>query len=113
MEPETNMYGAYIDASDYTNRLIHTRPSTNSGGIFSQISSGSTNIYDPFDGLAKKVTELEIQSNQQGLVIKLLRLKIHALEGKFTQEEVANIRKMIMSEDEGSRTLADSIIENA
>lgn len=54
-----------------------------------------------------------MQSNQQGLIIKLLRLKIHALEGKFTQEEVANIRKMIMSEDEGSRTLADSIIENA
>jgi hypothetical protein len=35
------------------------------------------------------------------------------MEGKFTQEEVANIRKMIMSEDEASRTLADSIIENA
>ncbi len=114
MEPENSMYGAYIDASDYTNHLIHTRPSTNNGqGIFSQISSGSSNIYDPFDGLAKKVTELEMQSNQQGLIIKLLRLKIHALEGKFTQEEVANIRKMIMSEDESSRTLADSIIENA
>ena len=42
-----------------------------------------------------------------------MRLKILALEGKFTQEEVTNIRKMIMSEDESSRTLADSIIENA
>jgi hypothetical protein len=34
------------------------------------------------------------------------------LEGKFTKEEVSNIRKMLMSEDEASRTLADSIIEN-
>jgi len=91
-----------------SNTSIH-----NGQGLWSQISSSSTNPYDPFDDLAKKVTELEMQANQQGLVIKLLRLKIHALEGKFTQEEVANIRKMIMSEDEGSRTLADSIIENA
>jgi hypothetical protein len=112
MEPKNNMYGAYIDASDYTNHLIHTLPSTNQG-IFSQMSSGSTNTYDPFNSLEAKVDELRTQINTQGLVIKLLRLKIHGLEGKFTQEEVANIRKMIMSEDEGSRTLADSIIENA
>jgi hypothetical protein len=42
-----------------------------------------------------------------------MRLKILGLEGKFTQEEISNIRKMLMSEDEASRTLADSIIENA
>ena len=42
-----------------------------------------------------------------------MRLKLLAIEGKFTQEEVANIRKMIMSEDEAARTLAESIIQNA
>jgi hypothetical protein len=35
------------------------------------------------------------------------------MEGKFTQEEVSNIRKMLMSEDEASKTLASTIIENA
>ncbi len=114
MKNKSNMYGGYIDASDYSPLTSNTGTVTGTGnGLWSQISSGSSTPYDPFDGLAKKVTELEMQSNQQSLVIKLLRLKIHALEGKFTQEEVANIRKMIMSEDEGSRTLADSIIENA
>jgi hypothetical protein len=42
-----------------------------------------------------------------------MRLKILGIEGKFTQEEMSNIKKMLMSEDEASRTLADSIIENA
>jgi hypothetical protein len=35
------------------------------------------------------------------------------MEGKFTQEEISNIRKMLMSNDEASITVADSIIENA
>jgi hypothetical protein len=35
------------------------------------------------------------------------------MEGKFTQEEISNIKKMFMSEDKAARTLADSIIENA
>lgn len=86
---------------------------SNGQGLWSQISSGSSKPYDPFNDLEKKVEELEMQANQQALVIKLMKLKIHALEGKFTQEEVANIRKMMISEDEASRTLADSIIENA
>ena len=45
--------------------------------------------------------------------LKLSRLKILALEGKFNQEEVVNIRKMLMSKDEASITLADLMIENA
>ena len=44
---------------------------------------------------------------------KFLRLKILSMEGKFSQDEVTNIRKMLISEDESSRTLAESIIENA
>jgi hypothetical protein len=67
-------------------------------------------IRDPYDDnlvkLEKKMQILELQYT-------ILRLKVLGMEGKFTQEEVANIRKMIMSEDEASRTLANSIIENA
>jgi hypothetical protein len=44
---------------------------------------------------------------------KLLKLKILSLEGKFTQEEVANIKMMLMSEDDASVNLANTIIENA
>jgi hypothetical protein len=85
-----------------------------SNGIWSQLQSGIGNTYhsaiDPFEDnvlkLEKKIQTLELQYT-------LLRLKVLGMEGKFTQEEVANIRKMIMSEDEASRTLADSIIENA
>jgi hypothetical protein len=76
-------------------------------GAWGQINS--TMPYDPqpspVSNLISRIEKLEL--NQ-----KLLRLKIHGLEGKFTQEEVSNIRKMLMSEDEASRTLADSIIEN-
>ena len=110
MEPENNMYGDRIDISDYS--ALNSNTFT-SNGIWSQISSGSSQPYDPFDGLAKRVEDLERQADTQALTIKLMKLKIHALEGRFTQEEVANIRKMLMSEDESSRTLADSIIENA
>lgn len=114
MNNKSNMYGGYIDTSDYSPLTSNTGTVTGTGnGLWSQISSGSSTPYDPFNGLEAKVEELRTQIDTQGLVIKLLRLKIHGLEGKFTQEEVANIRKMIMSEDEASRTLADSIIENA
>jgi hypothetical protein len=102
-----------ILVNDPTSTLNTCGTLTNGQGLWSQISSGSTKTYDPFNGLEAKVEELRNQIDTQGLVIKLLRLKIHGLEGKFTQEEVANIRKMIMSEDEASRTLADTIIENA
>jgi hypothetical protein len=79
-----------------------------------QITSGLGifNSYEPMD-VESTVVKLQKQLDDQSLTIKLMRLKILGLEGKFTQEEVANIRKMIMSEDEASRTLADSIIENA
>lgn len=96
-------------------QVINTLPpTTHSGqGLWSQIQHGSSGPYHAVDPIESKLRELELQAEQQALTIKLMRLKIHALEGKFTQEEVVNIRKMIMSEDEASRTLADSIIENA
>jgi hypothetical protein len=101
-----NNYGGYIDISDYT--------SHNGQGLWSQIQPGSTNPYhasiDPYE---TEIQKLQKQLDDHTVTIKIMRLRILSLEGKFTQEEVANIRKMIMSEDEASRTLADSIIENA
>jgi hypothetical protein len=89
-------------------------PSGTGNGLWSQIQQGSTGPYhvgiDPFEDnfikLEKKMQTLELQYT-------LLKLKVLCMEGKFTQEEVTNIRKMLMSEDEASRTLANTIIENA
>jgi hypothetical protein len=88
-------------------KVINTLPgSTITGnGIFDQMTTTDT-YRDPIADLYARITKLELNE-------KLLRLKILGLEDKFTQEEISNIRKMLMSEDEASRTLADSIIENA
>jgi hypothetical protein len=75
-------------------------------GIYNSPPSFSSVTIDPITHLTERLNKLELDN-------KLLRLKILSLEGKFTQEEVANIRKMLMAEDESSKTLADSIIENA
>jgi len=97
-------------------QVINTLPpTTHSGqGLWSQIQHGSSGPYhastDPYE---TQVEKLQKQLDDHALTIKIMRLRILSLEGKFTQEEVVNIRKMIMSEDEASRTLADSIIENA
>ena len=95
----------------YNNTLEHsiygTISTTTAKGLWSQITADDSNVYKtPTALLEERMDKLELDN-------KLLRLKILGMEGKFTQEEVANIRKMIMSEDEASRTLADSIIENA
>lgn len=88
-------------------KIITTDTSTSTGnGYFDQMTTGRSTFSDPHTDLYARIEKLEL--NQ-----KLLRLKILSLEGKFTQDEISNIRKMIMSEDESSRTLADSIIENA
>jgi arsenite-transporting ATPase len=63
-------------------------------------------FYEELEALEKKMHTYELQTTR-------LKLKVLGMEGKFTQEEVTNIRKMIMSEDEASRTLANTIIENA
>lgn len=60
----------------------------------------------PIQDIESRLKKLETDN-------KFLRLKILSMEGKFTQEEVINIRKMLISEDESSRTLAESIINNA
>ena len=78
--------------------------------VGSQINS--TLPYDPIPSISPSLSELVNRLNKLELDNKCLRLKVLGLEGKFTKEEVSNIRKMLMSEDEASRTLADSIIEN-
>lgn len=94
---------------------LPTQVTTTTGnGLWSQINptqhpyKGS--IEDPWE---KRLRHMEEDMKLLKTEIKLSRLKILSLEGKFNQEEVANIRKMIMSDDEAARTLADSIIENA
>lgn len=89
-------------------QVINTIPNTahNGQGLWSQINSSGNTLRDPYTDLYARIDKLERNE-------KLLRLKILGLEGKFDKEEVANLRKMIMSEDEAARTLADSIIENA
>ena len=114
--PKSNFAQSVLvnDPTTVINTLPHKTPNYGQG-LWSQIQHGSTVPYigpleDPFES---KLEVLEKQVEAQALTIKIMRLKLLAIEGKFTQEEVANIRKMIMSEDEASRTLADSIIENA
>lgn len=79
-----------------------------------QLKTGTTvsniDIEDPWE---KKLRLLEEEITVLRTDLKLSRLKILALEGKFNQEEVVNIRKMLMSKDEASITLADLMIENA
>jgi hypothetical protein len=110
MEPKNSTYADGTLIMDPT-QVIH--PSydsintlTSGNGLWSQINNTSTTIRDPYADLYTRINKLELNE-------KLLRLKILGLEGKFDKEEVANIRKMLMSEDEASKTLADSIIENA
>jgi hypothetical protein len=80
---------------------------TTSDGLFNIVTTGTNNTYETASyKMDKKLDKLELD-------IKLLRLKLLHLENKFTKDEVTNIRKMLMSEDEASRTLAESIIENA
>jgi hypothetical protein len=104
-----NMQGIYV--SD-PNKVINTIPrNTNmtADGIFSRLQAQMP--YDPvptttLSEIVGRVERLEFEN-------KCLRLKIACMEGKFSQEEVTNIRKMLMSQDESSVTLAETIIDNA
>jgi hypothetical protein len=93
------------------NTMINTIPgqtiTTTSDGIFSRMNTVLEDPWiSPLKVIQDRITKLETEN-------KFLRLKILSIEGKFTQEEVTSIRKMLISEDEASRTLANTIIENA
>jgi hypothetical protein len=74
--------------------------------VWDTITSKGVTLQETLDGLSNEINTLRTEN-------KMMKLKLLSLEGKFTQEEVVNIRKMIMSEDEAARTLAESIIQNA
>jgi hypothetical protein len=93
------------------NNLPHitTLPGNTTNGIWSQITSSS----DALTSMEQRMEEMQKQMEIVQLENKLMKLRMLGIEGKFSQEEVTNIRKMMISEDEAARTLANSIIENA
>jgi hypothetical protein len=108
MDP--NQYPAGMLVNNPT-EVINTIPgqtitTTTTDGIFSKMTTLEDPWVHPLKAIEDRITKLETEN-------KFLRLKILSIEGKFTQEEVTNIRKMLISEDEASRTLANTIIENA
>lgn len=108
-------YGMLIHDPTKVINTIPPNTATTGNGLWSQINSTippytGTTFEDPFE---TRLKEMENQMQLVQLELKLSRLKVLSLEGKFTQEEIANIRKMLMSEDEASRTVAESIIQNS
>jgi hypothetical protein len=103
----------YIDPNKYPSGMLVNDPTTviNTipGSTFSS-TLGNTPFNDPWENPMKEIEERIKKLETDN---KFLRLKILSMEGKFTQEEVINIRKMLIAEDESSRTLTESIIENA
>ena len=101
-----HMYNKAISSESDMDKLTNSSISVSTGeGLWSQVVNSNT-YKSPYYKLEERLDKLELDN-------KLLRLKILSLEGKFNNDEVNNIRKMLMSEDEASKTLADSIIENA
>lgn len=97
----------YDDPDPVLNNI--TTPVNTTTGIWSNITSTT----DTLTTMKQRMEEMQKQIELVQLENKLMKLRMLALEGKFSQEEVTNIRKMIISEDEAARTLANSIIENA
>ena len=95
-------------------KVISTSPThsitSTSNGIFGGILNNAITDSEPY---VDHITSIRSRIEKLELNNRLLKLKILQLEGTFTKEEVINIRAMLMSNDEASITLADSIIENA
>ena len=110
MDPNKYPAGMLVNNPD---KVINTIPgqtmTTTGDGIFSRLQAQMPHDPLPTRTLSEIVGRLE----RLELENKFLRLKIACMEGKFSQEEVTNIRKMMMSQDEASVTLANTIIENA
>ena len=107
--PIPNVYHPAGTLVNDGSQVINTIPgSTTGNGLFTAMPNGPFN--DPWENPMKEIEERIKKLETDN---KFLRLKILSIEGKFSQEEVTNIRKMMISEDEASRTLAESIIDNA
>ena len=107
MYMDPNKYPAGMLVND-PNRVINTIPGNTRINSWEQLQDTSPSITatSTLTEILSRVERLELEN-------KFLRLKIAGMEGKFSQEEVTNIRKMMMSQDEASVTLANTIIENA
>jgi hypothetical protein len=108
MNIDPNKYHSKTLINDPT-KVINTIPgNTNMTGIWEQLESISPSVTgtSTLSEILGRLERLELEN-------KFLRLKIASMEGKFNQEEVSNIRKMLMSEDDASVLLANTIIENA
>jgi len=107
-EHTQQIQGIYVaDPAKVINTTTTTDNTFIGDGMWGQrIVTDSEPYVDHINAIRSRIEKLETDN-------KFLRLKLLSLEGKFTQEEVTNIRKMLMAEDESSRTLAESIIENA
>ncbi len=93
--------------NDPTKNINTVSGITTGQGLWSHISVDDHGVYrSPNMVMSERIEKLELQN-------KFLSLSIFMLEGKFTQEEVNNIKSMLTSNDEASITLADTIIENA
>jgi len=100
----------YMDPNKYPAGMLVNNPTEVINTIPSPpyvTTNGNYNstVYDPISDLSAEIKNLKTTQ-------KLMLLRILHLEGRFDKEEVSNLRKMIMSDDEASRTLAESIIEN-
>ena len=71
-------------------------------GVWSQIKSTT---YSPSKTMLERMESLEVAN-------KLLRVDILVLKNKFTEEEGNNIKAMLISNDEASITVAETILEN-
>lgn len=80
----------------------------NQGGMFMDTTNNPSYepYINPYGVIEERLNKLELEN-------KFLKLKILGMEGKFSQDEIKNIRAMLMSNDEASITLANTIIETA
>jgi hypothetical protein len=112
MNIDPNKYYADGTLVQDPNKVIATNHAnsynTRLNGIWNQIQDATPSITSTstLSEILGRLERLELEN-------KFLRLKIASMEGKFSQEEVTNIRKMMMSQDEASKTLAETIIDNA
>lgn len=95
--------GIYV--SDPT-KSINTIPGSTAQGLWSQLTSNSSNTYEPSKSTWELIEELKLEN-------KLLQIRMLVLEGVFTKEEAKNIKAMLFSKDDASITLANTILENA
>ena len=107
-EHTQQIQGIYVaDPAKVINTTTTTDNTFIGDGMWGQsIVTDSDPYEDPIKLIRSRLDKLETQN-------KFLKLKILEIEGKFSKEEIINLRTMLTSNDEASITLADTIIETA